>query len=352
LHFCYNAFINSSELNLPKAADAMIYKYLKVMPVILTVTGLLMASIVAPVSAQSKKAPPAPSLQEPAPDRLAAPIALYPDALLAQLLMASTYPLDVAEAARWADRHPAPVSADIAGQHWESSVKALLPFAPILHLLNTEKKWTAQLADAVKKRPAALLETIQALRERANDNGNLRSARQLQVQQQDRIVTIKSAEERAVYVPYYDPAKVYGAAGNNLVPPEYWAAQPYSAPQNKRDGIVFSTAVMIPDRLFYDAFIDWRGGRLMTRHVVNTAASVGTGPYEWQHDLKYRHRKLGKNSQRSGEIGTESPPSRTSVGTESASQSRNAVSTRDAGASPAAPGSGQISTRRPRSNGM
>jgi hypothetical protein len=351
LQFCYNPFINSSELNLPKAADAMTHKYQKIVPVILTVAGLLMASIAAPVNAQNKKTAPAPSLQEPAPDRLATPIALYPDALLAQLLMASTYPLDVAEAARWADRHPAPTAADIAAQHWESSVKALLPFAPILHLMNTEKKWAKQLADAVKQ-PAALLETIQALRERAYDNGNLRSARQLQVRQQDRIVTIKPAEERAVYVPYYDPAKVYGAAGNSLLPPEYWAAQPYATPQNKPDGVVFSTAVMIHDRSFYDAFIDWRGDRLMTRRVVNTAASVGTGPYEWQHDPKYRNRKLAKNLSQPEEIGTESPPSRTSVGTESATQSRNAVSTRDAGASPSAPGSGQISTRRPRSNGM
>jgi hypothetical protein len=330
----------------------MTHKYLKIVPVILTTAALLMASIAAPVNAQSKKAAPAPSLQEPATDRLAAPIALYPDALLAQLLMASTYPLDVAEAARWADRHPAPTSADIAGQHWESSVKALLSFAPILHLMNTEKKWTKQLADAVKKQPAALLGAIQALRERAYDNGNLRSARQLQVQQQDRIVTIKPAEARAVYVPYYDPAKVYGAADNSLLPPEYWSAQPYAESQNKPDGVVFSTAVMIPDRSFYDAFIDWRSSRLMTRHVVNTAASVGTGPYEWQHNPKYRVRKLAKNSPPPEEIGTESPPSRTSVGTESATQSRNAVSTRDAGASPAAPGSGQISTRRPRSNGM
>jgi hypothetical protein len=333
----------------------MTYKYLKIMPVILAVTGLLIASIAAQVnaqSAQSKKAPPAPSLQEPAPDRLAAPIALYPDVLLAQLLMASTYPLDVAEAARWADRHPAPTSTDVASQRWENSVKALLPFAPILHLLNTEKKWTKQLADAVTKQPAALLETIQALRERAYDNGNLHSARQLQVQQQDRIFTIKPAEERAVYVPYYDPAKVYGAAGNSLLPPEYWAAQPYAAPQNKPDGIVFSTAVMVPDRGFYDAFIDWRGGRLMTRHIINTAASVGTGPYEWQHDPKYRSRKSAKNAPPANQIGTESPPSRTSVGTQSPPQSPNAVSTRDAGESPAGAGSGQISTRRPRSNGM
>jgi hypothetical protein len=88
---------------------------------------------------------------------------------------------------------------------------------------------------------------------------------------------------------------------------------------------------MLHDRSFYDAFIDWRGGRLMTRHVVNTAASVGTGPYEWQHNPKYRVRKLAKNSPPPEEIGTESPPSRTSVGTESATQSRNAVSTRVAG---------------------
>ncbi|HWZ46693.1 MAG TPA: DUF3300 domain-containing protein [Herbaspirillum sp.] len=319
-------------MNLLKAANPMTHKYLQILPVMLA--SLLMAFTAAPVNAQTKTTHPAPSLHEPAIDQLAAPIALYPDVLLAQLLMASTYPLDVAEAARWADRHPAPTPAAVAAQPWESSVKALLPFVPILTMLNTEKNWTRQLAGAVIKQPAALLDTIQALRERAYDNGALHPMRQWQVQQQDRIVSITPAEERRIYVPYYDPAKVYGAAGNSLLPPEYWAAQPYAAPQNKPDGIVFSTAIMVPDRAFYDAYIDWRTSRLMTRHTMITANSASTGPDEWQHDPQYRSRKSAKEAAASDTIGTEAPPPPTAIGTES----------------PLQPGT--ISTRRPRGNGM
>jgi hypothetical protein len=308
----------------------MTHKYLQILPAMLT--SLLMAFTAVPVNAQTKTSHPAPSLHEPAMDQLAAPIALYPDVLLAQLLMASTYPLDVAEAARWADHHPTPTPATVAAQRWESSVKALLPFAPVLTMLNTEKNWTRQLSDAVIKQPAALLDTIQALRERAHDNGALHAMRQWQVQQQDRMVSITPAEERRIYVPYYDPAKVYAAAGNSILPPEYWASQPYAAPQNKLDGIVFSTAIMVPDRAFYDAYIDWRTGRLMTRHTLITANSISTGPDEWQHDPKYRSRKSAKEAAASDTVGTEAPPPPTSVGTASALQP-GTISTRRLGRS-------------------
>jgi hypothetical protein len=101
-------------------------------------------TIAPPAHAQTQSPQRASALPEPALDRLAAPIALYPDVLLAQLLMASTYPLDVAEAARRASRQsastPATISRGAAGQRWENSVRALLPFAPILTMMSNEKK--------------------------------------------------------------------------------------------------------------------------------------------------------------------------------------------------------------------
>jgi hypothetical protein len=298
--------------------------------------------------AQSTRAASSPSLQEPALDRLAAPVALYPDALLAQLLMASTYPLDVAEAARWAVRHPAPTPADIAAQRWESSVKALLPFAPILAMLDKEKSWAKQLAGAVVEQSGVLLQTIQALRERAYDNGALHTVRQQQVARQDRIVTIAPAEKRLVYVPYYDPAKVYGAAGNSLLPPEYWAAQPYAAPKDKTDGVVFSVGVAVRDRAFYDARIDWRNGRLMTMQISPDAtaanrASIGSGPAEWRHDPQYRKRKRASAT-------TPSAGNGYTVGTESTPDPATSVSTRDAGTAPPASGGYRISTQPRRGN--
>lgn len=296
-----------------------------------------------------------PSLPEPAPDRLTAPLALYPDALLAQILMASTYPLDVAEASRWAARHPSPSAREIAAQRWETSVKALLPFAPILAMLDKEKTWTKQLGNAVIKQPDLVLQTIQALRQRAYGNGALPPGadrgRHQQVQRQDRIVTIEPVDKRTLYIPYYDPAKVYGAAGNSVLPPEYWAAQPYAAPQGKVDGVVFSVGVAMRDRSFYDARIDWRTSRLMTRQTAIDGYGATSGLVEWRHDPQYRKRKHaapasaknGSSASNGYSVGTDAPP-----------DSPNAVSTRDAGSAPPAPGGYRISTqpRRSGANGM
>lgn len=295
--------------------------------------------------AQSTKTAPVPSLKEPALDNAAAPIALYPDALLAQMLMASTYPLDVAEAARWAARHPSPSGTEIAEQPWEPSVKALLPFTPVLDFLDKQKSWTKQLSADVIKQPETLLRTIQALRQRAYGNGSLPpgtdSGRHQQVQRQDRIVTIEPADKRTLYVPYYDPAKVYGAASNSMLPPEYWAAQPYAVQQAKTDGVVFSLGVDLPDRAFYDARIDWRANRLMTRRIDVDANGASSGVMPWKHNPQYRKRKHaaasagnGGNANNGYSVGTDSPP-----------DSPNTISTRDAGSAPQAPGGYRISTQ-------
>lgn len=306
---------------------------------------LLYAASPSNAQAQSSKAAPMPSLKAPALESVAAPIALYPDALLAQMLMASTYPLDVAEAARWAVRHPSPSGADIAGQPWEASVKALLPFAPVLDFLDKQKAWSRQLSAAVVKQPESLLRSIQALRQRAYGNGALPpgmdSGRHQQVQRQDRIVTIEPADKRTLYVPYYDPAKVYGAAGNSMLPPEYWAAQPYAAQQAKTEGVVFSLGVDLPDRTFYDARIDWRTNRLLTRRTEVDANGASSGQMPWQHNPQYRKRKHaaanagnGGNANNGYSVGTDSPP-----------DSPNTISTRDAGSAAQAPGGYRISTQ-------
>ncbi|HEY4316879.1 MAG TPA: DUF3300 domain-containing protein [Herbaspirillum sp.] len=316
------------------------------------VAGLL-ACVASPADtqAQNTRAAPMPSLQEPAADRLAAPIALYPDALLAQILMAATYPLDVAQAARWAARHPSPSASEIAAQRWQPSVKALLPFAPVLAMLDKEKAWARQLAGIVVKQPDLLLQTIQALRNRAYGNGALQpgtdSGRRQQVQRQDRIVAIKPADRRTLYVPYYDPSKVYGAAGNSALPPEYWAFHPYAAPQGKTDGVVFSVGVPVRDRAFYDASIDWHAGRLLVRQAAIDGNGASSGPVEWRHDPQYRKRKPAAASARNGS----SAGNGYSAGTDAPPDSPNTISTRDAGSGAPASGGYRISTQ-PRRGGI
>jgi hypothetical protein len=327
----------------------MYYKQLKRLSAALSplVAGILLASVMLPPTTAAQNnaawsAVPSPDIQEPVLDQLIAPIALYPDALLAQILMATTYPLDVAEAKRWADKHPHAEPAVIDKLRWEPSVKALLPFPPLLMLLNKEKKWSSQLSAAVVKQPAALLQSIQILRERAYANGALHTSRQLRVRSQDRVVTIDPVDRRMIYVPYYDPAYVYSAGGDGVMPPEYWSAQPYAAPLGQTDGMVFSVSTAVPDRRFYNANIDWRNYRLTSRETTVTAGAASTGPFEWQHDPRYRQRKT---------IAATSLPPRT-VGSDFPPNSANAVNSRDAGGTPSAPASGHVSSRSLRANGM
>ncbi|RXZ32478.1 DUF3300 domain-containing protein [Oxalobacteraceae bacterium CAVE-383] len=327
----------------------MKHSYVKIVCAMLF-SGLL-SCIPMPANAQIKgtQAAPMPSLQEPALDRLAAPVALYPDALLAQLLMAATYPLDVAEAARWAARHPSSSAKEIAAQRWKASVKALLPFAPVLNFLDKEKAWSKQLAAAVVEQPDALLQTMQALRQRAYDNGALPpgadSGRHQQAQRQDRVITIEPVDRRTLYVPYYDPAKVYGAAGNSMLSPEYWAAQPYAAPQNKPAGVVFSIGIPVRDRAFYDARIDWRSSRLMARQTAIDGNGATAGLAEWRHDPQYR--KHGTAAAAAGK--GNSAGNGYSIGTEAPPDTAGTISTRDAGSAPQAPGGYRISTQPRRS---
>lgn len=295
-----------------------------------------MLACIAPLSpAQSARAKspsasqaPAPTLPEPALNKLAGSVALYPDALLAQVLMAATYPLDVAEAARLPKKPASPksskatASSAAAGKRWQASVKALLPFPALLTMLDSQKKWTRDLAAAVNDDRANLLDTIQLLRQRAFDNGTLHATREQLVERQDRAIIIKPADTRHVSLPYYDPALAFGAAPDTLLPPEYRAAQSRFAPQNKPTGSgeTFGLAVFLQDRGFYDAEIDWRRAELMVRHSEITADSISSGPAIWHHDPHYRTRPPSSNNNgaagaNGSSVGTENTPSAGSIST-------------------------------------
>ncbi|MGV0952423.1 MAG: DUF3300 domain-containing protein, partial [Azonexus sp.] len=139
--------------------------------------------LVSAVSAQDKASPTAPppfTAQEL--DSLTAPIALYPDALLSQILMASTYPLEVVSAARWAKANP-DVKGDAAlkkveNETWDVSVKSLAAFPSILDMMNEKLDWTQKLGDAFLAQQKDVLASVQRLRKLAKDNGNLESNQQ------------------------------------------------------------------------------------------------------------------------------------------------------------------------------
>jgi hypothetical protein len=164
-------------------------------------------------------------------DQMLAPIALYPDSLLSQLLIASTYPLEIVEAARWSRSNPqlegeAAVEA-VAGMDWDPSVKALVAFPELLARLDEDLEWTRRLGDAFLYQEAQVMDSIQFLRARADAAGNLETTEYAQVIREKETIIIRPARERVVYVPYYDPWVVYGPWWRPAYPPVVWAAPSY-----------------------------------------------------------------------------------------------------------------------------
>jgi hypothetical protein len=146
--------------------------------------------------------------------QLVAPIALYPDSLVAQILAASTFPEEVVEANRWVQAHP-DVKGDDLGQAvdqepWDPSVKALAAFPSVLGNMDKNLSWTSSLGDAYYNQQQNVMDAVQEMRRRAQDAGNLKSTPQQTVSTQDSTIVIDPVSPEVVYVPAYDPWLVYG----------------------------------------------------------------------------------------------------------------------------------------------
>ena len=160
--------------------------------------------------------PPAPdSFTTEQLEQLVAPIALYPDDLLAQILMSATYPLDVVEAARWVDENP-DLEADalesaLRQQPWDPSVKSLCGLPEVLGLMSEELTWTQDLGDAFLGQEADLMDAVQGMRHRAQDAGNLETTEeQVVTEEDDDTIGVESADDEVIYVPTYYSTVVYG----------------------------------------------------------------------------------------------------------------------------------------------
>jgi hypothetical protein len=158
--------------------------------------------------------------------QMLAPIALYPDALLAQILMASTYPIEVIEADRWVSRHPGlegdALDEALLDMYWDPSVKALCHFPSILALMSERIGETTNLGNAFLAQEDDVMDVVQELRARAYAAGNLASSGRQKVIVRDRIIIIEPVNPRVIYVPYYDPVYVYGPWWYPAYPPYYW----------------------------------------------------------------------------------------------------------------------------------
>lgn len=148
-------------------------------------------------------------------DQLVAPIALYPDALVAQILAAATYPAQVVEADRWMQQHTElngeALAQAVDSQPWDPSVKALTQLPSVLQMMDRNLSWTSSLGDAYVNGQQNMLDAVQVMRQRAQQAGNLQSTQQETVTTDGQAISIEPTDPDVVYVPEYDPWDVYGA---------------------------------------------------------------------------------------------------------------------------------------------
>ena len=168
-------------------------------------------------------------------DQLLAPLALYPDSLLAQILMASTYPLEVVQASRWAKANQNlkgdALTKALEQQDWDPSVKSLVNFPQVLDMMNEKLDWTQKLGDAFLAQQKDVMDTVQKLRMKAYGEGNLKTTEQQKVvvEQEQKTIIIEPANPQVVYVPTYNPTVVYGPWWYPAYPPYYYYPPGYVA---------------------------------------------------------------------------------------------------------------------------
>jgi Protein of unknown function (DUF3300) len=192
--------------------------------VFLVTSALVMGYMPGCVSEEVQAQPPAPAEPQPAPvpqqsaeelDQLVAPIALYPDALVAQILAGASHPTEIVEADRWLQQH-ANLKGDalakaVDAQSWDPGVKSLTQSPGLLEMMDKNLAWTSSLGEAYANGPQNVLDAVQVMRRRAQQAGNLKSTEQQSVETQGTTIVIEPANPQLVYVPEYDPWVVYGA---------------------------------------------------------------------------------------------------------------------------------------------
>jgi hypothetical protein len=174
----------------------------------------------------------APIFKQEELEQILAPIALYPDALVSQVLIASTYPLEIVEADRFAKKNANlkgdPLTKALESQSWDPSVKSLVNFPQVLTMMSEKLDWTQKLGDAFLADQKATLDTIQSLRAKAQAAGNLKTTKEQTVIVEQKIIKIEPASPQVIYVPTYNPTVVYGAWPYPAYPPYYYYPPGYA----------------------------------------------------------------------------------------------------------------------------
>ncbi|RKR45994.1 DUF3300 domain-containing protein [Paraburkholderia sp. BL17N1] len=226
----------------------------------------LLPEVAAPVAhAQTAAQTPA-KISNQQLDSLTAPIALYPDALLAQVLMASTFPQEVPSAAAWSKANPKLQGDDavkaVASEPWDPSVQSLVAFPQVLATMASKPDWVTQLGNAFLAQPDDVMDSVQRLRKQAQKAGNLQTNPQQKVVVEQSTIQIVPVNPQVVYVPTYNPTVVYGAWPYPAYPPVYVPPPPgYAVASGLAAGLAFGVGVAITSSLWSN--VNWNN------HSVN-----------------------------------------------------------------------------------
>jgi hypothetical protein len=225
-------------------------------------------------------------------DQLLAPIALYPDELLAQVLMASTYPLEIVLAERWVKANPSlkgdALKDALEKQTWDPAVKSLAVFPQVLTMMSEKLDWTQKLGDAFLAQQKDVMATAQTLRAKAVEQGNLKDTKEQKVitekTEKTTIIKIEPTDPEVVYVPTYNPSYVYGPWWYPAYPPYYWYPPGYYY-----GGALlgFTAGIIIGGALWGNC--NWGGGNVninVNRYNNFNRSNISDG--NWRHNVNHR----------------------------------------------------------------
>ena len=282
---------------------------------------------VAPVSAQgTPQAADPPPLSPQQLEQIVAPIALYPDDLLSQVLMASTYPLEVVQAARWTSQNPnmtgKALEDAMTKQTWDPSVKGLVAVPQTLAMMSEKLDWLQQLGDAFLDDQGAVLDAVQRLRKRAEGTGNLKTSPQMKVSNVSRpgptgqpaeYIVVEPADPQVMYVPVYDPGVVYGAWPYPDYPPYYYEPPGWIPGTYAYGALAFGASVAVGAAI-------WGGANWWNRSVnvnvnrYNSFNRTNISGGNWNHNVNHRGNVPYRNNATAQKFGGQSGANRARAG--------------------------------------
>lgn len=264
---------------------------------------LLVILLAMPAGGWAQGSGAAPVFKQEELEAILAPIALYPDELLAQVFIGSTYPLEIVEADRFAKANPNlkgdQLTKALEAKNWDASVKSLVNFPSVLTMMSEKLEWTQKLGDAVIAQEKDVMNTVQTLRQKAQASGNLKTTSEQKVVVQEKTIVIESASPQVVYVPSYNPTVVYGAWPYAAYPPYSYAypGYPWGA------GLAFAGGVALGAAWGYAwGGCNWHGGggdiNINNSRNTNINNNIDRGKYanrqpgggqgKWQHNPEHR----------------------------------------------------------------